>query len=112
MFDVAVKIQASHCDQCNRTIVPPRDVCPYCGKTQKGMTKLEIDRKGTVLSYTTLQMPPDGFDVPLKMALVELNQGAIILCLGHNDEDNEPSIGAKVEIVMDEEARFRFRLLP
>jgi len=76
------------------------------------MTRLEIDRKGIVLSYTTLQMPPEGFDVPLKMALVELDQGAIILCLGNNEEDNEPSIGAKVEIVLDEEERFRFSLLP
>ena len=112
MFDVAVKIQASHCDQCKRTITPPREVCPYCGIKTKPMTKLEIDSKGTILSHTTLQMPPDGFDIPLKIALVELDQGAIILCLGHNEENVGASIGDRVEITFDEEERFRFSVLP
>ncbi|MFW9958974.1 MAG: Zn-ribbon domain-containing OB-fold protein [Candidatus Odinarchaeota archaeon] len=107
-----MKIQASHCGQCKRTIVPPREVCPYCGKIAGRMSTSEIDNKGTILSHTTLQMPPDGFDTPLKMALVELDQGAVVLCLGYNEERLEPQIGAPVEITLDGEERFRFRLLP
>ena len=73
---------------------------------------IKIDSKGTILSYTTLQMPPDGFSSPLKMALVELERGVRVLCLGNDEEILEPVIGAQVEIIFDGEERFRFQLLP
>jgi len=73
---------------------------------------IKIDSKGTILSYTTLQMPPDGFSSPLTMALVELERGVRILCLGNEEETFEPVIGAAIEISLDREERFHFHLLP
>lgn len=106
-----MKIQASRCTHCSRTIVPPRDVCPYCGKAAGKMIMQKIDGKGTVLSYTTLEMPPEGFNPPLTMALVQLNQGAVILCLAGDEENGELRIGARVIVDADSDDRFRFYLL-
>jgi uncharacterized OB-fold protein len=71
----------------------------------------EIDGRGEVLSYTTLQMPPEGFKPPLKMALVELEQGAVVLCLAGED-DGDLRIGAHVRVDEDANNRFRYHLLP
>lgn len=105
-----MKIPASHCKRCSRTIVPPRDTCPYCGKSAETMIVQEIEGRGEVLSFTILQMPPEGFRPPLKMALVRLGQGAVVLCLAGEDED-DLRIGAQVTIDQDSECRFRYYLL-
>jgi uncharacterized OB-fold protein len=106
-----MKIMVSSCKRCSRTIAPPRDICPYCGKLAGKMVLHEIDGRGKVISHTVLQMPPEGFKPPLKMALVELEQGAVVLSLA--GEDNaELTIGAHVRIDEDSDNRLRYHLLP
>lgn len=75
------------------------------------MESVEIDGYGTVISYTTLQMPPEGFDIPLKMALVELEFGAMVLCLGEDDPNSEVKIGSKVMLSLDDLDRLQFHLM-
>jgi uncharacterized OB-fold protein len=75
------------------------------------MTPLQIDGRGKILSFTTLEMPPDGFVPPLDMALVELDQGAVVLCLASDGERAEMVIGARVTVDTDQENRFRFHVL-
>jgi len=96
---------------CNRVIVPPRDTCPFCGKSAGTMKLLELPPKGKIQSYTTLQMPPEGFQSPLLMALVELDHGALILCLASESNEQSMNIGDDVEIALDSEKRFCFRLI-
>ena len=104
-------ITSSRCSECSRAIVPPRDTCPYCGKNAGPMIRLELPAQGVVQSYTTLQMPPEGFKAPLPMALVELKHGALILCLASDDSESSVYIGNRVEIVVDSEDRFRYRVI-
>ena len=73
------------------------------------MEKLGLSPQGTVLSFTTLHMPPDGFQAPLYMALVELEHGALILCLAADYAKAAVSIGDSVSIELDAESRFRYR---
>jgi uncharacterized OB-fold protein len=54
-------------------------------------------------------MPPDGFQAPLSMTLVELEQGALILCLAIDQTKAAVSIGDSVSIELDAEGRFRYR---
>jgi uncharacterized OB-fold protein len=75
------------------------------------MKSLQIDGTGKILSYTTLQMPPEGFKPPLEMALVELDKGAVVLCLAKDGERFEMRIGAQVAIDTDQDNRFRFHVL-
>jgi uncharacterized OB-fold protein len=64
-----------------------------------------------VISFTELYMPPEGFTPPMKMALVELEFGAVVLCLGEDDIDFEVEIGSQVELTYDSEERLRFRVV-
>lgn len=73
------------------------------------MEKLNLSPQGTVLSFTTLHNPPDGFQAPLSMALVELEHGALILCLAIDQAKAAVSIGDSVSIEFDKEGRFRYQ---
>jgi uncharacterized OB-fold protein len=74
------------------------------------MEQIELPSLGTVQSYTTLQMPPEGFKAPLPMALVELEYGALILCLASDTAGKQVNIGDSVEIELDTEGRFCYRI--
>lgn len=101
-------IASSQCNDCRRVIVPPRGTCPYCGITAGPMKRLELLNLGTIQSYTTLELPPQGFQAPLSIALVELEHGALILCLAR-DSKSTTRIGEQVEITVDSENRFLYR---
>lgn len=107
-----IRIKASRCPGCDKVIVPPRDLCPYCRHKSTKPNVVELSNKGKVLSFTELHMPPEGFTPPMKMALVELEFGAVVLCLGEEDIDFEVEIGNQVELAYDSEERLRFRILP
>ena len=105
-----IRIKASKCPECDKVIVPPRNLCPYCRHKSTGTNIVELVNEGTVLSFTELHKPPEGFDPPLKMALVELEFGATVLCLGEDDSDSAVEIGSKVILSLDSENRLRFTL--
>lgn len=105
-----IRINASKCPECEKVIIPPRDICPYCRHKATSTEKIELSTEGKVLSFTELHMPPDGFKPPLKMALVELEFGAIVLCLGIEDIESNIEIGSIVELTFDSEQRLRFRI--
>ncbi len=75
------------------------------------MDTVELDNHGTVISHTTLQMPPEGFEPPLTMALVELEYGAIALCLAKDQNESRINIGDRVFLSLDSEERVRFSVL-
>ena len=106
-----IRIKASRCSECDKVIVPPRDLCPYCRHKSKISNVIELSNEGKVLSFSELHMPPEGFTPPMKMALVELEFGAVVLCLGEEDTDFEVEIGSLVELSVDDEERLRFRIV-
>ena len=106
-----VRIKASKCPECDKVIIPPRDLCPYCRHKSTETNIIELGNEGTVLSFTELHKPPEGFDSPLKMALVELEFGAAVLCLGEDDFDSSVEIGSRVKLSFDDEQRLRFSLV-
>ena len=69
-------IDGSEC-RCGFRTIAQRETCPRCGK---GMAPKRFVETGKVLSYTRLQLPPEGFDVPLDLALVELDNGPKLIC--------------------------------
>ena len=55
------------------------------------MEMLDLSNHGVVLSYTIHHMPPEGFEVPLLLALVKLDENAVVLCTGNiADADRIP----------------------
>jgi len=90
-------MQASTCT-CGKIVTLNRELCPYCGKS---MTSIELGNDAEVLTYTTLYTVPEGFNAPIYLALVELEQGAKLLCECKNENDLE--IGRKGKIVVENE---------
>jgi uncharacterized OB-fold protein len=106
-----MRIEASKCHNCEKVIVPPRKTCPYCGEKTAEMAHMTLDSQGSVLSYTILEMPPDGFDPPLILALVELEQGAVVLCHGEEIDVQSIGIGSSVEVRRVTDGRLSFTLV-
>jgi len=101
-----IKIPASRCPKCDKVIVPPRTICPYCRRTPTD--SIQLDNVGSVLSYTELLKTPEGFIPPLKIALIELELGAIVLCVQGAKNEDEIEIGDKVELSVDDKNLFLF----
>ena len=72
------------------------------------MTQLALSNQGTVLSYTLLHIPPDGFDSPLLLALVEMDYKAVVLCRGEPKREHQIQIGSIVTVIQDEEGLLHF----
>jgi uncharacterized OB-fold protein len=51
-------------------------------------------------------MPPEGFKSPLVLALVQLEQSAVVLCLGDLSDPVPLEIGMEVSVKEDGEGRF------
>ena len=76
------------------------------------MIPVELGNRGVVLSYTVLELPPEGFESPLLLVLVEIENGAVVLALGDKTDIADIQLGSNVEIHLDEEERFHLRLEP
>ena len=90
-------MQASTCT-CGKTYALNRELCPSCGKS---MTSIELGNEAVILTYTTVYTVPEGFNAPIFLVLVELEQGAKLLCECKNENDLE--IGRKGKIVVEHE---------
>ncbi len=76
-------IKGAECG-CQKKLVPYRKVCPRCGKD---MVKAEFAKSGEVLTYTTLYAVPEGFEGPIKLAMVKLEGGANLICGYEGEQD-------------------------
>ena len=77
------KITASECE-CGQMMLPPKERCIICS----GPTRpVEIDNTGKLLTYTVLQVTPEGFDPPLILGLVRLDGGPKLVGEGKLPED-------------------------
>jgi uncharacterized OB-fold protein len=106
-----LRIPALKCPGCDKVIVPPRNLCPYCRHKLLETNIIELGNEGKVLSFTELRKPPEGFNPPLRLALVELEHGAVVLCLGKDDFNSKVEIGSRVKLTFDSERRMRFSLV-
>jgi hypothetical protein len=86
-------VAASRCPDCGWVVAPPARICP---RHPVEMTPVELSGYGSVLSYTTLTVAPEGFKPPLHIAVVELPGGARIFC--HGRETRQLRIGRRVAI--------------
>jgi uncharacterized protein len=85
------------CGGCGKQIFFPRTICPYCGSDA-----LEWRRpsgRGTVYSTTVVRQRPDrGGDY--NVALIDLAEGARMMCRVEGAPPSEVKIGMEVEAVI------------
>jgi uncharacterized OB-fold protein len=60
------------------------------------MEKADFENTGTVLTHTTLYAAPEGFEAPIRLAMVELKEGAHLVCAVKGDM--EMGIGDEVRV--------------
>ncbi len=96
---IKYRLIGGKCKTCGRSFYPPRKVCPYCSSRE--VEKILLPRKGKVLSYTIIHVPPKGFEnySPYVVAIVELENGARVLAQLTDIDENEVKIGLEVEAV-------------
>lgn len=87
------------CNSCDSIFFPPRSVCPECRRIGK-LESYQLNGNGTVVSYTTVEVPPEGFEdeVPYLLAIIELEEGPMITGQITDIEPHEINIGDRVEV--------------
>lgn len=98
-------ISASQCPSCKRIIHPPRDICPFCGPKVNRSLVVQLKNSGRIVSYTTINMPPEGFASPVQIALVELERKVLVLCMNNKTLGLALEIGKYVNLSLDAEQR-------
>lgn len=90
----------THCETCNNYFFPIRSVCPNCRRKGK-VSEVSLKPEGTILSYTEVNVAPSGFElnVPYTLALVQLEEGPIILSEIVDAGEKEVAAGKKVNVV-------------
>lgn len=94
------RLIGSECPRCYRRFYPPKIVCPICGF--KGLREVSLPRRGRVLSYTIIRVPPKGFEkyAPYPVAIIELEDGTrVIAQLTDVKSFDDIKIGMEVEAV-------------
>ena len=78
---------------------PKREVCPVCGS--RNIEEYEFSGKGKVLSWTVVRNPPSGFEYyrPYPIALVQLEEGPVVLAQLTDVDPEEIDFGMEVEMV-------------
>ncbi len=67
------RLLLQRCDDCDDVFFPPRPFCPTCGS--RSVDDHEASGRATLYSYVINQRPPAGFDGPVPVAVVELEEG-------------------------------------
>jgi uncharacterized OB-fold protein len=101
----AGRLLIQSCDGCGALQHPPTPVCPRCGSFERGV--VEPCGRGRVYSFVVNHHPPvRGFDYPLVVALVELEEGVRLVTnlVGVEPADVRIDMPVEVELVpVDEE---------
>ncbi|WP_297461177.1 Zn-ribbon domain-containing OB-fold protein [Thermococcus sp.] len=78
---------------------PKREVCPVCGSRK--VEEHRFSGKGKVVSWTIVRNPPSGFEYykPYPLALVQLEEGPVVLAQLTDVDPGEIDFGMEVEMV-------------
>ena len=92
----AGQLRIQVCSDCGALRHPPRPACAECQSMSWG--SVESMGKGTVHSFTVVHHPPvPGYDIPIPIGLVELEEGTRIVANLAGCAHDEIHIGMKVE---------------
>jgi uncharacterized OB-fold protein len=93
------ELRIQTCESCGELRHPPGPMCPVCGATDRGYVVAR--GTGTVYSYVVHRHPPvPGKELPVLIALVELDEGPRMVGELLGVADDEVEIGMPVEVSM------------
>ncbi|MGH9030331.1 MAG: bifunctional MaoC family dehydratase N-terminal/OB-fold nucleic acid binding domain-containing protein [Acidimicrobiales bacterium] len=92
------KLLVQRCAECARLRHPPRPACPHCGAFD--WDTVESSGRGEVYSFVVVHHPQvPGFEYPLPIAVVALDEGTRLVADLVEVEPGDVSIGMPVECV-------------
>ncbi len=96
------KLGIQRCAGCQALRHPPRPMCGDCHST--AWDTVEAAGRGTVCSYTVLTHPQfPGFDYPLVIILVDLEEGTRLTSQLVQCEPQDVEFGMAVEMIIQED---------
>ena len=98
-------LSGGRCGACNHLVLQVRDVCPRCWR-EGSMRAAPIGRAATLYSYTVNHAVPPGFDGPVVLALLDLDEGIRVLA-PLEAAPAPPRIGARAELHLADLCRDR-----
>jgi len=90
------KLVGIKCGGCGALAIPPRELCPECGKREWSAAPLSGD--GEIASFTVIRIAPRGHtaDAPYAIAAVRLVEGVSVLGRVVDIPFDDLAIGRKV----------------
>ena len=79
------KIFGLRCKECGQITCPPLPTCQWCGS--KDLEKTELSGMGGILTFTLIDVSPEGFEPHYIICMVKLDEGPTIM--GRLDYDAE-----------------------
>jgi len=109
------KVMVVKCKKCGKKYFPPRADCSYC--LSSDMEWIEINSKGKLLTFTTVNYGPSGFEdvAPYSLGIVEFPEGVRVLAKIRKKVDvKDIKIGMELRVVpvVLAEDRFAYGLEP
>jgi uncharacterized OB-fold protein len=106
------KLIAVKCDGCGTLYIPPKYLCPDCGGDT--FTEVSVRGEGTILTHTTIRVPPLGFEdqAPYDIAVIKLDNGINLTAQIVTQGERHPKIDDRVSFVEKRDGAYRFRLAP
>ncbi|SNZ06853.1 hypothetical protein SAMN06269185_1309 [Natronoarchaeum philippinense] len=80
------------CLECEHVTAAPKAACARCGS--RDLEPVELPEQGTVYTATRIEVAPEGFEAPYRVALVALGDARVTARL-----DGDASIGDTVRFV-------------
>ena len=101
---------AIKCKGCAHLFMPPKYICPECGGPER--EEVPLSGKGVISTYTTIRVPPLGFEdqTPYDLVVVDLAEKLSVTARLVAEEGKEPEIGAPVSFVKKEGGTYWFKL--
>ncbi len=92
------RYEAHKCKKCGKIFFPPRQICSAC--KSKEFEKVNLNRKGKVLTYTIIRVPPSQFkdEAPYAVGIVELEGGGRITTQIADCDFDDLKIGMQVKM--------------
>jgi uncharacterized OB-fold protein len=87
------QVVLAKCKNCGKLFIPPAYMCSACGDTD--FSEMISSGKGKVLSYTTIRVPPLGFQdqAPYQIGVIELWEGVHLIARIFASKGEEVKIG-------------------
>lgn len=102
---------ALKCAECKRLFMPPRYLCPECGRAS--LKEVTLSGKGQVYTHTTIRVAPMAFEqqIPYHVAVIRLEEDLNITARLVPEEGIEVELGAPVAFEREDEFGLWFRVI-